>query len=224
MTLTYSNVRPLVGGKLKDVCDIVVKDGKIISIGSVREGEVIDCGGKICAAGFIDIHTHGGWGHDCMEATEECLATISAYHLYTGITSYCPTTMTATPEDIEKAVDAIRSYKRKSPYARIVGAHLEGPYLSQKAAGAHPPKLLISPLDDDSFVEGNLDVVTRVTVAPNVRGADVFTAKYALDRRRDLRLRRRRREQRHPYVQLHVAPLAPRQPQKAPRFDRSRLD
>ena len=179
MTLTYINVRPLVGGKLKDLCNIVVKDGTIAAVGKEREGEVVDCGGAVAAAGFIDIHTHGGWGHDCMEATEDCLATISAYHLYTGITSYCPTTMTASPEDIEKAVECIRDYRRKSPYARIVGAHLEGPYLSQKAAGAHPPKLLISPLDDDSFVEGNLDVVTRVTVAPNVRGADVFTAKYA---------------------------------------------
>lgn len=179
MTLTYINVRPLVGGKLKDLCNIVVKDGTIAAVGKEREGEIVDCGGAVAAAGFIDIHTHGGWGHDCMEATEDCLATISAYHLYTGITSYCPTTMTASPEDIEKAIACIRDYRRKSPYARIVGAHLEGPYLSQKAAGAHPPKLLISPLDDDSFVEGNLDVVTRVTVAPNVRGADVFTAKYA---------------------------------------------
>ena len=179
MTLTYINVRPLVGGKLKDLCNIVVKDGTIAAVGKEREGEIVDCGGAVAAAGFIDIHTHGGWGHDCMEATEDCLAAISAYHLYTGITSYCPTTMTASPEDIEKAVACIRDYRRKSPYARIVGAHLEGPYLSQKAAGAHPPKLLISPLDDDSFVEGNLDVVTRVTVAPNVRGADVFTAKYA---------------------------------------------
>lgn len=179
MTLTYTNVRPLVGGKLKDLCNIVVKDGTIAAVGKEREGEIVDCGGAVAAAGFIDIHTHGGWGHDCMEATEDCLAAISAYHLYTGITSYCPTTMTASPEDIEKAIACIRDYRRKSPYARIVGAHLEGPYLSQKAAGAHPPKLLISPLDDDSFVEGNLDVVTRVTVAPNVRGADVFTAKYA---------------------------------------------
>lgn len=178
MTVTFKNVRPLVGGKIRDLCNIVVKDGLIASVGGAVEGDVFDCGGKVCAAGFIDVHTHGGWGHDCMEATESCLATISAYHLYTGITSYCPTTMTASPEDIEKAVGQIRAYRAKSPYARIVGAHLEGPYLSQKAAGAHPPKLLISPLENDSFVAGNLDAVTRVTVAPNVAGADVFTAKY----------------------------------------------
>ena len=179
MILTYTNVRPLVGGRLREYCNIVVKDGVIVSVGNDCKGKLVDCGGAFCAAGFIDIHTHGGWGHDCMEATEESLAAISAYHLYTGITSYCPTTMTASPGDIEKAVACIRGYKRRSPYARIIGAHLEGPYLSQKAAGAHPPKLLISPLDDDSFVEGNLDVVKRVTVAPNVRGAAAFTAKYA---------------------------------------------
>ncbi len=179
MTITYKNVRPLTGGKFGTVCNIVVKDGVIAKIGTAEEGETTDCGGKVCAAGFIDVHTHGGWGHDCMEATEDCLAVISAYHLYTGITSYCPTTMTASVPDINKAVGAIRSYAKKDPYARIVGAHLEGPYLSQKAAGAHPPRLLISPLDDDSFVADNLDTVRRVTVAPNVRGADVFTAKFA---------------------------------------------
>lgn len=179
MIVTYKNVRPLVGGKFEQNRNIVVEDGKIVSVGNAERGEIVDCRGKAVAAGFIDVHTHGGWGHDCMEATEACLATISAYHLYTGITSYCPTTMTAAPEDINGAVACIRAYRDKSPYARIIGAHLEGPYLSQKAAGAHPPKLLISPLDDDSFVQGNLDAVTRVTIAPNVRGADVFTAKYA---------------------------------------------
>ncbi len=179
MIVTFKNIRPLVGGKLQNVCNIVVVDGVISSVGDVCKGDVVDCGGKVCAAGFVDIHTHGGWGHDCMEATEESLAAISAYHLYTGITSYCPTTMTASPDDIDKAVDSIRAYRRTSPYSRVIGAHLEGPYLSQKAAGAHPPKLLISPLDDDGFVSRNLDAVTRVTVAPNVRGADAFAAKYA---------------------------------------------
>lgn len=176
--ITLVNVRPLSGGKFLSNCNVTIgDDGKIVAVGNQTEGEVIRFDGEPVAAGYIDIHTHGGYGKDCMEPTYECIDTIARYHLDTGITSFCPTTMTASPEDINKAVDNIRKYD--SRYARIAGVHLEGPYLSQKAAGAHPPHLLISPLDDDSFVRNNLDIVKRVTIAPNVRGSAEFTAEYS---------------------------------------------
>ena len=176
--ITLVNVRPLSGGKFLSNCNVTIgDDGKIAAVGNQTEGETIRFRGEPVAAGYIDIHTHGGYGKDCMEPTYECIDTIARYHLDTGITSFCPTTMTASPEDINKAVDNIRKYD--SRYARIAGVHLEGPYLSQKAAGAHPPHLLISPLDDDSFVRNNLDIVKRVTIAPNVRGSAEFTAEYS---------------------------------------------
>lgn len=176
--ITLVNVRPLSGGKFLSNCNVTIgDDGKIVAVGNQTEGEVIRFDGEPVAAGYIDIHTHGGYGKDCMDPTYECIDTIARYHLDTGITSFCPTTMTASPEDINKAVDNIRKYD--SRYARIAGVHLEGPYLSQKAAGAHPPHLLISPLDDDSFVRNNLDIVKRVTIAPNVRGSAEFTAEYS---------------------------------------------
>lgn len=176
--ITLVNVRPLSGGKFLSNCNVTIgDDGKIVAVGNQTAGEVIRFDGEPVAAGYIDIHTHGGYGKDCMEPTYECIDTIALYHLDTGITSFCPTTMTASPEDINKAVDNIRKYD--SRYARIAGVHLEGPYLSQKAAGAHPPHLLISPLDDDSFVRNNLDIVKRVTIAPNVRGSAEFTAEYS---------------------------------------------
>lgn len=176
--ITLVNVRPLSGGKFLSNCNVTIgDDGKIVAVGNQTEGEVIRFDGEPVAAGYIDIHTHGGYGKDCMEPTYECIDTIARYHLDTGITSFCPTTMTASPEDINKAVDNIRKYD--SRYARIAGVHLEGPYLSQKAAGAHPPHLLISPLDDDSFVRNNLDIVKRVTIAPNVCGSAEFTAEYS---------------------------------------------
>lgn len=176
--ITLVNVRPLSGGKFLSNCNVTIgDDGEIVAVGNQTEGEVIRFDGEPVAAGYIDIHTHGGYGKDCMEPTYECIDTIARYHLDTGITSFCPTTMTASPEDINKAVDNIRKYD--SRYARIAGVHLEGPYLSQKAAGAHPPHLLISPLDDDSFVRNNLDIVKRVTIAPNVCGSAKFTAEYS---------------------------------------------
>ena len=176
--ITLENVRPLSGGRFLPSCNITLSDdGKIVALGNQKEGKCIKFDGNHCAAGYIDVHTHGGYGKDCMEPTYECIDTIARYQLETGITSFCPTTMTASAADINKAVDNIRKYE--SRYARISGVHLEGPYLSQKAAGAHPPHLLISPLDDDSFVKNNLDIVKRVTIAPNVRGSAQFTAEYS---------------------------------------------
>lgn len=110
-----------------------------------------------------------------METTKDAIDTISRYHLYTGTTSYVPTTMTASVEDINKAVANIREYKSK--YARILGIHLEGPYLAQKSAGAHPPQFLMPPSKDDSFVFDNDDIVARVTLAPNLDGAAEFCKK-----------------------------------------------
>lgn len=147
----------------------------ITAIGDQKEGEILDAKGKLCTSGFIDIHTHGGWGKDCMENTFEAIDTIARYHLYTGTTTFVPTTMTAPVEDINKAVDNIRKYKSK--FARIAGVHLEGPYLAQKSAGAHPPKLLITPNQDASFVWDNEDMVSRVTIAPNLDGAPEFCNK-----------------------------------------------
>lgn len=173
MTVTFTNVRPITGGVLGSKTNVIVRDGKIARIGDCADGETIDGKGKILAAGYIDVHTHGGWGKDCMEPTRECIDTIARYHLSTGITTFVPTTMTASASDIDAAVENIRSYV--SPYARIAGVHLEGPYLSRKAAGAHPPHLLLEPTPNNrSIVFDHLDTVSRVTVAPNLTGAAEF--------------------------------------------------
>lgn len=175
-TFTICNARALCGGKLTQPTNVQVQDGKIIEIGGAPKGEKIDAKGAILAAGYIDVHTHGGWGKDCMEPTRECIETIARYHLSTGITGFVPTTMTASMQDIDAAVDNIRKYD--SPYARILGVHLEGPYLSRKAAGAHPPQFLVDPTDENTeIVFKNADIVTRITVAPDRGNAAQFCRK-----------------------------------------------
>lgn len=171
MTVTVKNAKAYSNGRFVDA-NIIIEDGVIVSVGDEIKGEIIDAQGRKCVAGYIDIHTHGGWGKDCMEASVEAIDTICRYHLYTGTTSFVPTTMTASPEDINKAVDNIRKYDSK--YSRILGVHLEGPYLAQKSAGAHPPQLLMPPSKDSSFVWNNADIVKRVTLAPNLDGAREF--------------------------------------------------
>lgn len=175
MKTTLANVRPFSSGAFGPLCNIVIEDGKILSLGNVMAGEITDGKGMIACAGFIDIHTHGGWGKDCMEPTFEAIDTVAKYHLSTGITSFCPTTMTADIADIEAALSNMRSYKTNG--ARLAGAHLEGPFLSAKAAGAHPLDKLLDPdKENTAFIARNRDVVRRITVAPDLSGAPFVTA------------------------------------------------
>ena len=175
MKKTLVNVRPFSEGKIKPMCSIVIEDGKISSMGNMIAGDVIDGGGMIACAGYIDIHTHGGWGKDCMEPTYEAIDTVAKYHLSTGITSFCPTTMTADIADIEAALANMRSHNTNR--ARLAGAHLEGPFLSSKAAGAHPLDKLQNPdKNNTAFITRNRDMVRRITVAPDLPGAPFVTA------------------------------------------------
>ena len=175
MKTTLANVRPFSSGAFGPLCNIVIEDGKILSLGNVMAGEITDGKGMIACAGFIDIHTHGGWGKDCMEPTFEAIDTVAKYHLSTGITSFCPTTMTADIADIEAALSNMRSYKTNG--ARLAGAHLEGPFISAKAAGAHPLDKLLDPdRENTAFIARNRDVVRRITVAPDLSGAPFVTA------------------------------------------------
>ncbi|MGN0771429.1 MAG: N-acetylglucosamine-6-phosphate deacetylase [Christensenellales bacterium] len=177
--ITITDVVPFVGGRFLDKYNVSFDEGKIVAVGNQTLGQTVDGKGAYCVAGYIDIHTHGGWGKDCMEDTPEAIDTIARYHLYTGTTAFCPTTMTASMPDIDKAIDNIRRYVASGTRgSRILGVHMEGPYLAAKSAGAHPPYLLVAPTDDNAqVVWNNADMVSRITLAPNLACSSEFTAK-----------------------------------------------
>lgn len=174
---TIINARPYIGGQIHEPTNISFENGVITALGKMQDsGDIIDANYNIVAPGYIDIHTHGGFGKDCMEPSVEAIETIARYHLSTGITSFCPTTMTASFKDIEKAILNINNYKSK--YAKIIGIHLEGPYLSAAAAGAHPKELLLDPIDaNTSLIWKYADSISRITLAPNLKNAAQFTEK-----------------------------------------------
>ncbi len=177
--LLIKNVRPFIGGRIENLSSILIENGEITAIlnagESVENAEIFDGRGNIAASGYIDIHTHGGYGHDVMEATEEALYSISRFHLDNGVTTYVPTTLTASIPDTRKTLDFLLHYNDPN-VARRYGSHLEGPYLSPKAAGAHPPHLLLDPDENNSsFIWDYNCVVSRITVAPNLSGAGWLT-------------------------------------------------
>lgn len=89
--------------------------------------------------GFVDLHVHGGHGADCMEGADS-IRRMAAFHALHGTTSLLATTVTARAAELRHAMAGIAEVMRApGPGARVLGAHLEGPFISPDALGAQPP-------------------------------------------------------------------------------------
>lgn len=124
--------------------------------------------------GFIDIHIHGAGGYDTMDGTVDAIDSISKTIVKHGTTSFLPTTMTVSIEQINKSMHAIKELKEKGTSgAQVLGAHLEGPFVSPSAIGAQNPKYLLAP-SIETFNEMTAeceDVVVSITLAPELNGS-----------------------------------------------------
>jgi N-acetylglucosamine-6-phosphate deacetylase len=121
--------------------------------------------------GFIDLHVHGGGGVDVMDSVEpfETLARMHARH---GTTSLLTTTMTAPREEIEAVLARLGRYvalPRPLSTARILGVHLEGPYINRGRLGSHPDFAIAATIDQLES-QCALAPVRVVTLAPEVPG------------------------------------------------------
>ena len=146
-------------------------DNKIVELRTkVIDGiDVIDRTGLYVSPGFIDMHTHGGNNHPFINCTSEDVALACDFHLQNGTTSILPT-VTAGPFDVMKdAVEKIAYAKDNNlTKANIIGAHLEGPYLSKEQCGAQCPTFITPPIKDDyaPFVSKMSKYISRWTYAP----------------------------------------------------------
>lgn len=164
------NCRIIGADAISEPMDIRMKNGMISDIGHFHDCVGYDANGNYVSAGFIDIHTHGGNGADFMDATDEAFDNVLKYHLRNGTTDVLATSLTASRKQIEHFLDETRRYMHKPQrYARILGAHLEGPFLSVKGCGAQNPEYLLDPQRDDySFILKNKDIIKTVTIAPEL--------------------------------------------------------
>jgi len=133
--------------------------------------EIIDAKGLYLSAGFIDIHIHGSNGFDVMDGTSEALDGISKSIMQTGTTSFLATTMTMSKEDIESALDNIQKFKANDR-AKILGVHLEGPFINPTKKGAQNEAYIQRP--NFELIEPYMDIVKMITLAPEVDGAKEF--------------------------------------------------
>ncbi len=148
------------------------KDGRIARVQGelVDEREVRDRPEPIVLPGFIDLHVHGGGGHDIMEGGE-ALARVAELHASHGTTAMLATTMTAPMADLDQAFAAMHaiSMQRSSAGARVLGVHLEGPYISQKKLGAQPD--FTRPMEVSELQRWHaLFPIRLITLAPEVLG------------------------------------------------------
>jgi N-acetylglucosamine-6-phosphate deacetylase len=148
----------LVGG------DVSVADGRIEAVGlspPVR---------GLAAPGFVDVQVNGFAGVDFLAAAPADYAAAGAALAATGVTSFLPTFITAPPAAYREALRALAEIARGAgaPAPRVLGAHLEGPFLSPAWPGAHPPEHLLAPdlaLIDELRAVGP---ITTMTLAPEL--------------------------------------------------------
>ena len=142
------------------------------------EGDPVDeAGARADAArplvlpGFIDLHLHGGGGADTMDAGD-AINRIAALHARHGTTSLLATTMTAPLADIQAALAALApAITTRAPgCARVLGVHLEGPYIHPERLGAQPPFTRL-PTVAEILALHALAPIRVLTLAPEVDGA-----------------------------------------------------
>lgn len=138
---------------------------------------IFDGGGEIHAcAGFIDIHTHGANGFDLSVATLEAVETIAEAKLAEGVTTFLPTTWTASPEHTLAMAEAAAAYRGNQRFARTPFLHIEGPYLNPDQAGAQDPRYMRLP--DAAEIRRIHEVcpVGLLSLAVEIEGALEFIA------------------------------------------------
>jgi N-acetylglucosamine-6-phosphate deacetylase len=172
---------------------LFIEDGLISAVSSRAERHipknamVIDLASDglaeaILAPGFVDIHMHGGAGVDLMRAAPSELPGLNKFLTTHGVTGYFPTTVAApldqTCAALGRLADAIEAAQGShaegdAMQARPLGIHLEGPFLSHKRRGVHPPEYLVEPTLEifERLWQAAHGHVRMMTIAPELPGA-----------------------------------------------------
>ncbi|MBE7092417.1 MAG: N-acetylglucosamine-6-phosphate deacetylase [Clostridiales bacterium] len=160
MNKVYKNAR--INGT---ITDIIVENGIISKIGKVIQSG-IDLQGQTALPGLIDIHIHGCCGFDTMDGDK--LNEISKFLATKGVTSFLPTTMTV---DFNNIKDVVNKPLPETQGAKVLGYHLEGPYIASSRRGAQNINYIRKPHIKEFE---SLDNILMVTVAPETQGGQDF--------------------------------------------------
>ncbi len=132
-----------------------------------KEMNVINAGGKYVSPGFIDVHIHGAGGADVMDGQLAGLDVISESIVQNGVTGFLPTTMSMGWEDTNQALNVIRqSMMMNLKGAKVLGAHMEGPFINPTYKGAQNKAYILLP--DSNWIKKHFDILKIITLAPEM--------------------------------------------------------
>ena len=157
---------------------ILVFDKHILDIcdSAPENCEIIDAKGMYVSPGLIDIHIHGSKGSDVMDNTVEAINTISSSIASNGVTGYLPTTMSMNKDKIQNAFKAIEeAVNSENKGAKILGIHVEGPFININYKGAQNAKFIVKP--DFDLIKDYTDLIKIISYAPEVDENLEFTKK-----------------------------------------------
>ena len=164
---------------------VFIDEGRIVEIASSSRRDipkgprVLDFANCVLVPGFVDMHIHGGAGHDVMESDPAALPTLEQLLYRHGVTTYFPTTITApletTLDALGRLADAIEaaSKNQSKDRARPAGIHLEGPFISHVRPGVHPTGDLLRPSLEifERLWKASRGHIKVLTIAPELDGA-----------------------------------------------------
>ena len=175
--LKIVNARIITPGKIIENGTILVTGETITAVSEqnidAEDAIEINANGKYVAPGFIDIHVHGGGGHDFMDGNESAFLKIAELHARYGTTAMLPTTLTSSKEELLQTLAIYEIAKEKNINgAQFLGMHLEGPYIAMAQRGAQDPRYIREP-DPVEYREivSSTSCIKRWSSAPELNGS-----------------------------------------------------
>ena len=175
------NATAFIGGRFHQGVEVRVHHGRVHEVGQgLANGlyeDAIDLGGDFLLPGFVDVHIHAFKGKDAMQG-EAAVRSMSRELFREGVAAFLPTTMSASVQETAAAVDGIRRVMEQPEHngARVLGAHMEAPFLAESKCGAQVKAHFMDPAMD-AFLQmcgGRPEAVRLITLAPERAGSEAF--------------------------------------------------
>jgi N-acetylglucosamine-6-phosphate deacetylase len=165
--------------EIMNAMNVVIENGKITQISDSplkpEKGRVqINAKDNYLCPGFIDIHFHGALGKDTMDGEGHSLQVLSNYCAEHGVTTFYPTTWSASTEDIIAAINNVKNNRSALTGAQVPGVHIEGPYINADFRGAQLQSMIRNPTKEEYYQWFESGIVKLITCAPEIAGGMEF--------------------------------------------------
>ncbi len=144
--------------------------------GQRPSGRIVEEGSHWIAPGYVDTHIHGLLGEDVMKSDWDGIDRISKGLLAAGVTSWLPTTITASRDQLTKICEMIAAHAGEETGAKIQGIHFEGPFFTTTHGGAENPKYMTDP-DLGAlkiWLKASHHLLRKISMAPERKGSAAF--------------------------------------------------